>query len=86
MITSSASQHGVYQADIGYLISLPRSEVDVHRGEPSDNDVRFSGGKVVARPTIARGCLADGMMLEVGLRRDFRRSKEVCVVFHSRYL
>lgn len=33
VITSSASKHGVYQADIGYLISLPRSEVDAE-GNP----------------------------------------------------
>lgn len=64
----------------------PVAEWMFTEGEPSDNDVRFSGEKVVARPTIARGCLPDGMMLEVGLRRDFRRSKEVCVVFHARYL
>lgn len=78
--------HGVSERDILYLLFLHPSEVTRHRGETSRFDVIFSGGKMVARPTIAVGILDDGGLLEVGFRRDFRKEREVCYVFHARYL
>ncbi len=78
--------HGVSKRDILYLLSLHPSEVTRHRGEASHLDVIFSGGKMVARPTIAVGVLDDGRWLEIGFRRDFRKNREVCHVFHARYL
>lgn len=86
--SGSAFKHKVRKADIDHLISLPLREVDVHHARPSDNDWRFSGGTLesTVRATIAKGFLPTGRRLEVGLRRDFLHSEEVCRVFHARYL
>ncbi|MDE0235344.1 MAG: hypothetical protein OXM62_10080 [bacterium] len=62
--------------------------MDVHHARPSESDWRFSAGapESTVRATIAKGYLPNGQRLEVGLRRDFRYSDEVCWVFHARYL
>ena len=86
--SGSAFKHKVRTADIEHLVSLSLREVDVHHARPSASDWRFSGGtpESIARATIAKGYLPTGQGLEVGLRRDFRHSGEVCRVFHARYL
>lgn len=83
VIADSAFEHGVSREQIEYLISLPAREVFLYGGRPSLQDIRFSGGKIVARATMARGFLPDGRPLEVGLRQDFRQPGEVCRVFHA---
>lgn len=85
VIADSALEHGVSREHVEYLISLPAREVFLYGGRPSRHDVRFSGGKRVARATMARGSLPDGRPLEVGLRQDFRQPGEVCRVFHAMY-
>ncbi len=84
----SAFKHGVRAADIEHLASVSLREVDVHHARPSESDWRFSGGRSenIVRATIAKGLLPTGQRLEVGLRRDYRYSVEVCRVFHARYL
>lgn len=86
--SGSAFKHGVRPADIEHLVSLPLREVDVHHARPSESDWRFGGGtpESTVRATIAKGLLPNGQGMEVGLRRDFRYSGEVCRVFHARYL
>lgn len=86
--SGSAFKHKVRTADIEHLVSLPLRGVDVHHARPSESDWRFSGGtqESTVRATIAKGFLPTGQRLEVGPRRDFRYSDEVCRVSHARYL
>lgn len=82
----SAFKNGVLEEDILEVLSLHPSEVDRHRGRPSEFDDVFSGGKRIACPTMAIAMVSEGYWLEIGFRRDFRKPGEVCRVFHARYL
>lgn len=82
----AAFDNGVSELDIRHILSQHPSHVFRSRGESSLFDAIFSGGKVVARPTMATGRLPGGQWVEVGFRRDFREAEEVCFVFHAQYV
>ena len=83
----TAFKNGVAKEDIEHVIFLPRYRLKIFRGRASYHDTEFSGGDQsnVLRPTFVRATLS-GHRIEVGFRRDFRYKKEICYVFHARYL
>ncbi len=74
----SAFKNRVSGSDIFYVLSLPPRMARRSRGEPSAYDVTYSGGRMIARPTIAVGEFPAGYLLEVGVFVETFANRERC--------